>query len=160
MIMYFQCMPRRNLEHLATVAFLAMVGWATPGLTQRTSGVALRRGLVITSSVRIAPNVYRLTAPSSMDSALIIVRGDDVTGGEIRGNRVVQGMEALMLVRSDSLRIWNNVFSFNSGVGIGLYRSSDNVIMHNHVDYNVRGYSHGFYRRGQDSADLLIYEQS
>ena len=32
--------------------------------------------------------------------------------------------------------------------------------MHNRVDYNVRGYSHGFYRRGQDSADLLMYEQS
>jgi parallel beta-helix repeat protein len=32
--------------------------------------------------------------------------------------------------------------------------------MHNRVDYNVRGYSEGFYRRGQDSADLLIYEQS
>jgi parallel beta-helix repeat protein len=45
-------------------------------------------------------------------------------------------------------------------VGIGLYRSNGNVIMHNHVDYNVRGYSHGFYRRGQDSAALLIYEQS
>jgi hypothetical protein len=32
--------------------------------------------------------------------------------------------------------------------------------MHNHVDYDVRGYSEGFYRRGQDAADLLIYEQS
>jgi parallel beta-helix repeat protein len=84
----------------------------------------------------------------------------DVVRGEIRGNRIVQGMEGLMLTRSDSLRIWNNVFSFNSGVGIGLYRSSDNVIMHNRVDYNVRGFSQGFYRRGQDSADLLIYEQS
>ena len=65
-----------------------------------------------------------------------------------------------MLVRSDSLRIWNNVIEFNSGVGIGLYRSSDNRILHNHASYNVRGYSDGFYRRGQDSADLLLYEQS
>ena len=65
-----------------------------------------------------------------------------------------------MLVRSDSVRVWNNVIEFNSGVGIGLYRSSDNVIMHNRASYNVRGYSHGFYRRGQDSADLLLYEQS
>jgi hypothetical protein len=32
--------------------------------------------------------------------------------------------------------------------------------MHNRVDYNVRGYSEGFYRRGQDAADLLMYEQS
>jgi parallel beta-helix repeat protein len=84
----------------------------------------------------------------------------DVHGGEIRGNRIEQGMEGLMLVRSDSLRVWNNVIEFNSGVGIGLYRSSDNTIVHNHASYNVRGYSHGFYRRGQDSADLLLYEQS
>jgi parallel beta-helix repeat protein len=228
--------------------------------------VELRQGMVITSSVRIAPGSYALEAPASLDSALIVVRGADVTvdfagaelrgtdpnadpdaavgvairieggrnvriinarirgykvailargtrgleladndlshnwkprlfslieheslvdwlsyhrneqdewlrfggavyladvrGGEIRGNRMEQGMNGVMLVRTDSLRIWNNVIAFNSGVGIGLYRSNGNVIMHNHVDYNVRGYSHGFYRRGQDSAALLIYEQS
>jgi hypothetical protein len=32
--------------------------------------------------------------------------------------------------------------------------------MHNRIDWNVRGYSHGFYNRGQDSAGLLMYEQS
>jgi parallel beta-helix repeat protein len=84
----------------------------------------------------------------------------DVHGGEVRGNRIEQGMEGLMLVRCDSMRIWNNTIAFNSGVGIGLYRSSDNTIVHNHASYNVRGYSHGFFRRGQDSADLLLYEQS
>lgn len=84
----------------------------------------------------------------------------DVKGGSIRGNRITQGMEGLMLVRSDSLRIWNNTIEFNSGVGIALYRSSFNSIMHNHASYNVRGFSHHFYRRGQDSADLLLYEQS
>lgn len=84
----------------------------------------------------------------------------DVRRGEIRGNRIEYGMEGLMLTRTDSMRIWNNFIQFNSGVGIGLYRSSDNVIMHNYASFNVRGYSHGFYRRGQDSADLLMYEQS
>jgi len=84
----------------------------------------------------------------------------DVKGGSVRGNRIEQGMEGLMLVRSDSLHIWNNTIEFNSGVGIALYRSSYNQIMHNHASYNVRGYSQGFYRRGQDSADLLLYEQS
>jgi parallel beta-helix repeat protein len=84
----------------------------------------------------------------------------DVRRGEIRGNRAERGMNGVLLVRSDSVRLWNNVISFNSGVGIGLYRSSDNTIMHNYADYNVRGYSHRFYRRGQDSAALLIYEQS
>lgn len=84
----------------------------------------------------------------------------DVKGGEIRGNRAEQGMEGFMLTRCDSLHIVNNTIAFNSGVGIGLYRSNDNVIMHNRADYNVRGYSHGFFKRGQDSADLLLYEQS
>ena len=84
----------------------------------------------------------------------------DVKGGEIRGNVVRKGMEGMMLTRCDSIRIVSNDISFNSGVGLGLYRSSANVIMHNRVDYNVRGFSHGFYRRGQDSADLLMYEQS
>jgi parallel beta-helix repeat protein len=84
----------------------------------------------------------------------------DVRLGEVRGNRAERGMNGILLVRTDSVRLWNNVVSFNSGIGFGLYRSSDNVIIHNHADYNVRGYSHGFYRRGQDSAALLIYEQS
>jgi parallel beta-helix repeat protein len=228
--------------------------------------IELRAGLVITRSSRIAPRVYRLTAPESIDSAVITIRGDDITvdfagatmeglpadsnpnlangvavrvdggrnvrilnvrvrgykvgilargtknlslidndlsynwkprlysvieheslvdwlsfhhnekdewlrygagaylsdveAGEIRGNTVTQGMNGLMLVRANGLRIWNNNFSFNSGLGIGLYRSSGNSIMHNQVDYDVRGFSEGFYRRGQDAADLLMYEQS
>lgn len=84
----------------------------------------------------------------------------DVTGGALRGNTVERGMNGLLLVRSGGLAIRDNDFSFNSGLGIGLYRSSDDTIVHNRIDYNVRGYSHGWYSRGQDSADLLIYEQS
>jgi len=85
---------------------------------------------------------------------------EDVTGGELRGNRAEQGMNALLMTRTDSVTVRDNVFAFNSGLGIGLYRSSWNVIVRNRVDYNVRGYSHGWYRRGQDSAGLLMYEQS
>ena len=223
-------------------------------------------GLVITSSARLRPGTYRLDAPSSLDSALIVIRGDDVTvdmsgvtlagsdsdadpdagrgvavrieggrnvrvanarirgykvgilatatrglvlmgndlshnwkprlyslvehesladwlsyhhneqhewlrygaaiyldgvrGGEVRGNTARQGMNGLLMTRTDSVRVIGNDFSFDSGLGIGLYRSSDNLIMHNRADFDVRGYSHGFYRRGQDSAALLIYEQS
>jgi parallel beta-helix repeat protein len=84
----------------------------------------------------------------------------DVQGGAVRRSVVRQGMNALLLVRSDHLRVQDNDFSFNSGLGIGLYRSSDNTIVRNRVDFNVRGYSNGFYRRGQDSADILLYEQS
>ncbi|HXH60245.1 MAG TPA: NosD domain-containing protein, partial [Fimbriimonadaceae bacterium] len=51
-------------------------------------------------------------------------------------------------------------FSFLSGIGVGLYRSSNNRVMYNKIDWCVRGYSHGVYNRGQDSAGILIYEQS
>jgi len=84
----------------------------------------------------------------------------DVTIGEVKGNRVTQGMNGLMLTRSTGVRTWNNTFAYNSGLGIGMYRASRNIVMHNRVDFNVRGYSHGFFNRGQDSAGLLMYEQS
>jgi parallel beta-helix repeat protein len=64
------------------------------------------------------------------------------------------------MTRSDSLTIRNNDFSYNSGLGIGMYRSSGNTIVRNLLDYNVRGYSHGIYQRGQDSSGILLYAQS
>lgn len=85
---------------------------------------------------------------------------DSVSFGEIRNVRAEQGMNGLMLVNTDHLLIHDNTIQFNSGVGIGLYRSSGNRLVHNRFDYNVRGYSNGFYWRGQDSADLLFFEQS
>ena len=84
----------------------------------------------------------------------------DVNGGDIRGNTARQGMNGLLMVRSSRLTISNNDFSYLTGLGFGLYRSSDNRIMHNRADYCIRGYSHGVYNRGQDSAALLLYEQS
>lgn len=224
-----------------------------------------RRGMVITRSTRIAPGVYNMPAPSSLDSAVLTIRGDNITldlrgvtlvgspvagepdaargvairvdggrnvtvlgatargyrvgllargtqrlalrennfshswkprlfslvehesltdwlsfhkneqdewlrfgagmyladvrGGEITGNTVTQSMNGLLMVRTDSLTIRENTLSFNSGLGIGMYRANANTIVNNRIDYNVRGYSHGFYRRGQDSAGLLMFEQ-
>ena len=253
------------MSSLRLITALTTISAATHTLAAQQS-VRITPGMVITHSVHVAPGTYRITAPASLDSAVITIRGDNITvdfsgatlegsavtddpdkaagvairvegghnvkilnahvrgykigimgrgthdlslldndlsynwkprlyslveheslmdwlshhnnehdewlrygaaiylsdvkGGNIRGNRITQGMEGLMLVRSDSLRIWNNTIEFNSGVGIALYRSSFNSIMHNHASYNVRGFSNRFYRRGQDSADLLLYEQS
>ncbi len=85
---------------------------------------------------------------------------DGVSGGWIRAVRAEQGMNGLMLVRTDHLHVEHDVFRFNSGLGIGMYRSSNDTIQFNLLDFNVRGFSNGFYRRGQDSADLLMFEQS
>ena len=84
----------------------------------------------------------------------------DVADAEIDHVRAVQGMNGLMVTRGTRMTIWNNTFSFLSGVGIGLYRTTDSRIMHNKVDWCVRGYSHGFYNRGQDSTAILMYEQT
>ncbi len=85
---------------------------------------------------------------------------EDADSTQLRGNVALRGMNGVLLVRSHDVTIRDNDVSFNSGLGIGLYRSSDNTIVHNRLDYNVRGYSHRFYTRGQDSADLLLFEQS
>jgi parallel beta-helix repeat protein len=84
----------------------------------------------------------------------------DSDDAEIDHTTIVQGQNGLMLARSNRAKIWNNTFSFLSGLGIALYRASENTIQHNKVNWCVRGYSHTFYNRGQDSAGILIYEQS
>lgn len=85
---------------------------------------------------------------------------EDVRGGVISGNRAVQGMNGLLMTRTDGVLVAGNELAFNSGLGLGMYRSSDNVIVDNRLDFNVRGYSDGYYQRGQDSAAILLYEQS
>ncbi|HQX64114.1 MAG TPA: right-handed parallel beta-helix repeat-containing protein, partial [Thermomicrobiales bacterium] len=84
----------------------------------------------------------------------------DIDGGRIDRNLARQGQNGLMITRSRNLTIWNNDFSYLSSLGIGMYRVTESKVMHNRIDWCVRGYSHGFYNRGQDSAGLLMYEQS
>jgi len=83
----------------------------------------------------------------------------DCSKSVIRNNTITGGQCALMMMRSNDGMITENDFSFNSAIGIGMYRSSRNNILHNKLDFNVRGYSHGFYHRGQDSAGILVFEQ-
>lgn len=78
----------------------------------------------------------------------------------VKGLKVTQGMNGLMLVQCNNGLFYNNEIQFNSGLGIGMYRSSNNKVMHNKLDWNVRGYVHGRYSRGQDSAGILVYQES
>jgi len=78
----------------------------------------------------------------------------------VKDTKVTGGQNALMMTNCNKGKIYNNDFSFNSGLGIAMYRSSSNSIAYNKINFNVRGYSDGVYNRGQDSAGILIYEQS
>ncbi|MBD0286591.1 MAG: right-handed parallel beta-helix repeat-containing protein, partial [Flavisolibacter sp.] len=50
--------------------------------------------------------------------------------------KVTGGQNALMLMECNDGMIYNNDFSFNSGIGIGLYRSSGNKFLYNKVLFN------------------------
>jgi hypothetical protein len=74
--------------------------------------------------------------------------------------KVTGGQNALMMMECNNGMIYNNDFSFNSGIGLGMYKCSFNKVLYNKLNFNVRGYSYGVYNRGQDSAGILVYEQS
>lgn len=84
---------------------------------------------------------------------------DGVTGFEVKGLKAYGGQCGLMMNRAEKGLVWNSSINYMSAIGIGMYRSSNNRIMHNNLDYCVRGYSHGVYNRGQDSAAILAFEQ-
>lgn len=82
------------------------------------------------------------------------------TGVTVRRCTVHSGQNGLILDRVTDAKVYDNDFSFNSGWGIALWRSSRNVISRNALDFCIRGYSHGVYNRGQDSAGILMFEQN
>ena len=84
----------------------------------------------------------------------------DCDNAHVEGLKVTGGQNGLMLMRCNNGLFYNNEIQFNSGLGIGMYRSSNNQVVYNKLDWNIRGYSHGIYQRGQDSAGILCYEQS
>ena len=90
--------------------------------------------------------------------AAIYLRRSD--GAQVDHVRVTGGQNGILMTEVNDGLFYNNEITFNSSLGIGMYRSSRNHVMHNRLDFNVRGYSHGVYNRGQDSAAILLYEQS
>jgi parallel beta-helix repeat protein len=77
----------------------------------------------------------------------------------VRRCTVRQSQNGLLLDRTDDSAVYDNDFSFLSGWGLALWRSSGNAITRNALDFCIRGYSHGVYNRGQDSAGILLFEQ-
>ncbi|MFM7051541.1 MAG: NosD domain-containing protein [Planctomycetota bacterium] len=85
-----------------------------------------------------------------------VANAKDVTLRRIVNLRTQNG---ILLDRVSGSRIYDNECSFLSGWGIAMWRSSGNIVSRNSLDFCVRGYSHGVYNRGQDSAGLLMFEQ-
>ncbi len=72
---------------------------------------------------------------------------------------VRQGQNGIILDRVFGSQIYDNDCSFLSGWGLAMWRSNNNIISRNAFDFCIRGYSHGIYNRGQDSAGILMFEQ-
>jgi nitrous oxidase accessory protein NosD len=89
-------------------------------------------------------------------AAICVEQSKDVTIKDSRGRT---GQNGIILDRVESSKLSDNDFSFLSGWGLAMWRSSWNVVSRNAFDFCVRGYSHGVYNRGQDSAGILMFEQ-
>lgn len=84
---------------------------------------------------------------------------EDSTGVTVRNCRVRNSQNGLILDRVSEAKVYDNDCSFLSGWGLAMWRTTDSVITRNAFDFCVRGYSHGVYNRGQDSAGILMFEQ-
>lgn len=88
-------------------------------------------------------------------AAIAVENSSGVVIENCRGRR---GQNGILLTKVTEAQVFDNDFSFLSGWGLGMYRSSNNVVAHNVFDYCVRGFSHEVYWRGQDSAGILMFE--
>lgn len=80
-------------------------------------------------------------------------------GIEIKGCKGRHGQNGLLLTRCEGGSVWDCDFSFLSGWGLGMYRTSKMNVSRCMFDYCVRGFSDGVYWRGQDSAGVLMFER-
>lgn len=84
---------------------------------------------------------------------------EDSSNVTIRDCFARRRQNGIILDRVRNSRVYDNDFSFLSGWGLAMWRSSDNIVSRNAFDFCIRGYSHGVYNRGQDSAGILMFEQ-
>ncbi|MBK9123982.1 MAG: right-handed parallel beta-helix repeat-containing protein [Chloroflexi bacterium] len=72
---------------------------------------------------------------------------NNVQGGAVRGCDLQHQMNGLMMYRCSGLMVEDNNASFNSGWGVYLHDSSDNVVQDNQIDFCNR-----VYRRPEDGS--------
>lgn len=85
---------------------------------------------------------------------------EDSANVTIRKCRARSGQNGLLLDRVRESKVYDNDCSFLSGWGLAMWRCSKVVVSRNAFDFCIRGYSHGVYNRGQDSAGILFFEQN
>lgn len=85
---------------------------------------------------------------------------EDSKGATIRRVRARHGQHGILIDCVNDSKIYDCDCSFLTGWGLGMWRSNRNVITRNAFDFCIRGYSHGVYNRGQDSAGILMFEQN
>lgn len=89
-------------------------------------------------------------------AAVYIRDANDIT---IRDVTVRDTQNGVLINRVNNSRIYDNDASFLSGWGLGMFRSSRNIVTRNAFDFCVRGHVEGVYNRGQDSAGIICFEQ-
>ena len=89
-------------------------------------------------------------------AGICVEDSSNVTLHDIRARKTQNG---IILDRVNDSKMYDCNCSFLSGWGLAMWRSNRNVISRNAFDFCVRGYSHGVYNRGQDSAGILMFEQ-
>lgn len=89
-------------------------------------------------------------------AGICVERSKNVTLRNVTARHEQNG---IILDRVEDSKVFDCDCSFLSGWGLAMWRSSRNVVDHNAFDFCVRGYSHGVYNRGQDSAGILLFEQ-
>jgi parallel beta-helix repeat protein len=84
---------------------------------------------------------------------------EDSADIEVRGAVVRGSQNGILLERINGGHLEGNDASFLSGWGLALWRSNQLLVRANRFDFCVRGYAHGYFNRGQDSAGILLFEQ-
>jgi hypothetical protein len=90
-------------------------------------------------------------------AALRVVDSAEVS---LRDITVRDWQNGLMLERVTDSVVADCDASFLSGWGLAMWRTERTLVARNAFDFCIRGYSHGVYNRGQDSAGILMFEQN
>ena len=90
-------------------------------------------------------------------AAVVVTRSRRPTLSDFVIRRVQNGV---ILASVTDGRVYDGDASWLSGWGLAMWRCSRVTVSRNAFDGCIRGYSHGVYNRGQDSAGILFFESN